>query len=79
MSKKKAKTYTVEFKSKVALEAIRGDMTLNEISKKYGIHTTQINRWKQQALAGIKESFSSANQKVEKDNQKIVDDLYRHM
>ena len=79
MAKKKAKTYTVEFKSKVALEAIRGDMTTNQISKKYGIHTTQINRWKQQALTGIKGSFNNATQKAEKDNQKIVNDLYRHI
>lgn len=49
MSKKKAKSYTAEYKAKVALEAIRGDLTINEISTKYGVHATQINRWKQEA------------------------------
>ncbi len=48
MSTKKPRNHTAEFKVKVALEAIRGDLTLNEVSKKYGVHATQINRWKQQ-------------------------------
>jgi transposase len=34
----KRKTHTHEFKAKVALEAIREEMTLAELSKKYGVH-----------------------------------------
>ncbi len=39
---KKRKNHSPEFKAKVALEAIRGVMTLAELSKKYGVHPTQI-------------------------------------
>lgn len=79
MSKKKAKSYTAEYKAKVALEAIRGDLTINEISTKYGVHATQINRWKQEALLCIKSSFSGKGQKAEMGEQKLIDDLYRQI
>lgn len=79
MSKKKAKSYTAEYKAKVALEAIRGDLTINEISTKYGVHATQINRWKQEALLSIKSSFSGKGQKAEISDQKLIDDLYRQI
>jgi transposase len=79
MSKKKAKSYTAEFKAKVALDAIRGDLTINEISAKYGIHATQINRWKQEALSSIKTSFTGKGQKADIGEQKHIDDLYRQI
>ena len=47
---KKRKNHSPEFKAKVALEAIREEMTLAELSKKYGVHPTQIGTWKR---AGI--------------------------
>jgi transposase len=79
MSKQKQRNHTAEFKAKVALDTLRGDLTINEISKKYGVHATQINRWKQQALASIKTSFNGKQQKAEIDNQKLTDDLYRQI
>lgn len=79
MSTKKPGSHTAEFKAKVALEMIRGDLTINEISKKYGVHATQIHRWKQQALAGIKTSFNGKQQKAEIGQQKLTDDLYRQI
>ncbi len=39
---KKRKNHSPEFKAKAALEAIRDEMTLAELSKKYGVHPTQI-------------------------------------
>lgn len=79
MSKKQIKNYAAEFKAKVALDAIRGDLTINEISTKYGVHSTQIHRWKQQALSCIKGGFSEKQAKAEQGNQKLVDDLYRQI
>lgn len=61
---KKKKSYTAEFKARVALDCIRGDLTINEITSKYGVHSTQINRWKQQAMASIKTCFTGKQQKL---------------
>lgn len=47
------KRYSAEFKAKVALEAIRGDLTLAELAAKHGVHHTMIASWKRQAIDGI--------------------------
>jgi transposase len=52
------KTYTVEFKTKVVLEAIKGQRTLNEIAQRYSIHPNQVVQWKKQGLAQIPAAFS---------------------
>lgn len=47
MSERKArKIHTAAYKSKVALEAIRGLKTVNEIAQEYGVHPTQVAQWK---------------------------------
>ena len=52
------KRYGSEFKAKVALDAIRGEQTLAELSSKHGIHQTMIAAWKRQAIAGLALTFS---------------------
>ena len=79
MSVKKPRNHTAEFKARVALETIRGDLTINEIAKKYGVHTTQINRWKQQALESVKIGFNGKQQKTDDEAKKLRDDLYRQI
>ena len=54
----KRKQYSIEYKSKVALAAIRGDGTIAELSQKYGIHANMIVKWKREALDGVKETFA---------------------
>jgi transposase-like protein len=50
MRKKQRKTYTTEFKVKVALEAIKGQRTINEIAGHYSVHPNQVTQWKKQAI-----------------------------
>lgn len=54
----KRKNYSAEFKAKVALEAIRGEMTVAELVARHGVHQTLINTWKRQALEGMSGIFS---------------------
>lgn len=79
MGNKKGKSYSAEFRLKVALEAIRGDLTINEISSKFQVHPTQINRWKQHALAAIKSGFNGKQEATMQNDQKLIDDLYRQI
>jgi len=58
MGKVTRKRYTAEFKAKVALEAIRGELTLAELAAKHGIHQTMIATWKKQAVEGMATTFS---------------------
>jgi transposase len=38
----KRRSHTAEFKAKVALEALRSELTANEIARRYEVHPTQI-------------------------------------
>jgi transposase len=58
MGKVTRKRYGGEFKAKVALEAIRGELTLAELAVKHGIHQTMIAAWKRQAIEGMSATFS---------------------
>ena len=49
----KRKRYSADFKAKVALDAIRGEQTIAQLSAKHGIHQTMINAWKKQAIEGM--------------------------
>ena len=56
MSEKKRKSFTAQFKAKVALEAIRGEKTLNEIGREFGVHPNLVGQWKrevQEHAAGL--------------------------
>ena len=48
MSETKRKIFSGEFKAKVALEAIRGIKTVNEIAQDFGVHPTQAGLWKKE-------------------------------
>jgi transposase len=54
----KQKNYFPDFKAKVALEAIREEMTMAELSKKYGVHPTQIGTWKRAAIENMSTAFT---------------------
>ncbi len=55
----KRKNHTKNFKSKVALAAIKGQKTANEIASEFGVHVSQVNRWKKEAIEALPEVFGS--------------------
>ena len=52
------RSYTAAFKAQVALAAVRGDKTVNELAAQYGVHPTLIHAWKKQLLAGAEQVFA---------------------
>ena len=54
----KRKRYSAEFKARVALEALRGELTVSQLATKHGVHQTMIGEWKRQALDGLATVFS---------------------
>lgn len=50
MAKQKRSTHAPELKAKVALEAVRGVKTVNEIAQHYGVHPVQVSQWKKALL-----------------------------
>jgi transposase-like protein len=53
----KRKQHTPAFKAQVALAALKGDKTVNELASQYGVHPTLIHGWKKQLLDGAEQVF----------------------
>lgn len=71
--------HTGQFKARVAIEAIAGHKTVNEISTEYGVHASQIHKWKKQALAHLPEVLDD-NRRSRRDTQQILESrLYQQI
>lgn len=70
------KRYNGEFKAKIALEAIKGQRTINEIASEYEVHPNQISTWKREAQAGMSQVFTGQKVSHTKAEEKLKDRLY---
>ena len=70
------KRHTPEFKSKVALEAIRGMKPLQQIAKDYQVHPTQVSQWKRELSERLPEVFATKSDGREEDWEKERDRLH---
>jgi putative transposase len=77
--RRKRRALPAEFKAKVALAALRGDLTLNEVAAKYEVHANQVSIWKKQLLEAAKEFFSDRREHRKKDDEELVARLYQEI
>ena len=68
--------FTAEFKARVALEALRGDKTIQQIAAKHKVHPNQVSAWKRQAVDGLGEVFSNGANRACRDHESEVRDLH---
>jgi transposase len=77
----KRKQHTAAFKAQVALAALKGDRTVNELASQYGVHPTLIHTWKKQLLAGADQVFSNghplANTDAEAEKAELFEQIGR--
>jgi transposase-like protein len=73
------KQHSAEFKAKVALDALKGLKTINELASEYGIHPTQITQWKKQAQEGLSSIFSSGRCRHDKSQEELTARLYQQI
>ena len=71
----KRRNFSDRFKATVALEALRGDRSVQEIAAKHRVHPTQVSTWKRQAIDGMTGVFSDKVKRVE-DNDAEVKELH---
>jgi transposase-like protein len=71
--------HSAEFKAKVALEAIRGERTVNELAAEYGVHPVQITQWKKVALEELPKIFSSRRGARHKEEEALKAALYQQI
>lgn len=68
--------YSADFKARVALNAIREELTLAELSKKHGVHPTMISGWKRAAIKNMAAAFDKNAGLVVQDNEAEIDKLH---
>ena len=73
------KNYGAEFKARVALEAIKGHKTINELVSHFGVHPTQINKWKRHLQTELPQIFSNRREKREQDHEALQAQLYQQI
>ena len=72
----KRRRFSADFKARVALEALRGDKTSQEIAARHKIHPNQVSTWKRQAVDGLGEVFSNGADRQQNDHEVEVHDLH---
>ncbi len=65
------------FKAKVALEAIQGEKTLAELASQYGVHPSQIKKWKRIATDNMLELFADQRGAKDKEHTELIEELYK--
>ena len=75
----KRKTHTAAFKAQVALAALKGDRTVNELAGQYGVHPTLIHAWKKQFLAGAEAVFANGSRAAEADAEARQAELFEQI
>jgi transposase-like protein len=73
------KKHSAEFKAKIALEAIKGLKTINEIASEAEVHPTQVTLWKKQLIEEIPTLFTNGRDHKEKSQEDLTALLYQQI
>ena len=76
---KKRKSHTATFKAQVALAAVKGDKTVNELASLHGVHPTMIHTWKKQLLDNAQEVFQSGAKTSSAEQDALQAQLYEQI
>lgn len=76
---KERKSYSADFKAKVALEAVRGRLTINQIAREFSVHPNQISKWKKQFLQSLPQIFDNSKKPNPANNEELINGLYQQI
>jgi len=79
MQSMKRRQHSTQFKAQVALEALKNQSTVNELASRYGVHPSQITRWKQQLEEGVQEVFTNGKEQRAKEEEALKARLYQEI
>jgi transposase-like protein len=73
------KGHDAAFKARVALEALKGEKTMAQLSSEFGVHANQIRQWRQKLLEEVPNVFSDRRRKQAKEGEEMTSELYRQI
>ena len=72
----KRKAFASKFKAKVAIEALKGHQTVNQIAAEFEVHPSQVNAWKKLLLEESSDIFSKGRKQQTENSEEEKDKLY---
>ncbi len=79
MEPKIRRVHPPAFKAKVAIDALREQKTIAQLSSYYAVHETQITKWKKQAQEILTHGFSGKQAHKERNDKELIQELYRQI
>ena len=79
MKTRQRRNFSSEMKSRIALEAIKGQKTIQEIASHYGVHPNQVTNWKRQAIEGLSSVFADHRTRPDTSDEAIKAELYQQI
>jgi transposase-like protein len=71
--------HSSEFKARVALEAVKGQRTLNELASEFGVHPVQIAQWKRQLVEASPAAFEAGGGHRDHAQVQLIEQLYQQI
>ena len=79
MAAQKRQRHTAAFKAQVALAAVKGDKTVNELASQHGVHPTLIHAWKKQLVGRAEELFQGGAKASVEEHEALAAQLYEQI
>lgn len=79
MKSRQRRNFSAEMKSRIALEAIKGQRTIQEIASHYGVHPNQVTNWKKQAVDGMASVFADRRSRPDTSEEALKAELYQQI
>jgi len=79
MERNMRRSHDSAFKAKVALEALKGEKTLAQLSSEFKVHANQIRQWRKRLLEVLPNVFSDRGNKKDIEKDDLVSELYRQI
>ena len=79
MKKRGRKQYSADLKAKIAVEAVKGQRTIQEIASHYEVHPNMVTKWKKQVLDGVSEILSNGRAQASEADEQVQAELYQQI
>jgi transposase-like protein len=79
MRRSQRRNFTAEFKARVAIEAIKGQKTIQEIASHFEVHPNMVMKWKQHAMAELSQVFTDQRSNKNDKDEALTDALYQQI